>query len=638
MTSTQRYVLSYIVAALVAALVFAPGLSGSFIFDDFPNLALLEMLPPDPTWGQILAMSQNGIAGILGRPVSLITFLLQADSFPGNAGAFKLVNLLIHLLNGALVMGLLALLGGNDARFRLGPVFAGLVLLLWLVHPIQVSGVLYVVQRMNLLATFFILLGLTGYLWSRQQYLRHARPTHLLAMVLVPAIALLPGMFAKENAVLIYAYLAVFELILPGAESSATPASGTRKRDPRFFQARLLAVGLPVLLIAAAGLVALPGLLAGYEQQPYGPGTRLLTQLFALLSYLLVILLPRQSALGLFHDDFPVFDSLMSLPVLVSAVIVLAALILALRYRRAWPVPAFAVLWFLAGHAMESTILPLRMYFEHRNYLPLLGIALGLGLLAQALWQRLAEGKRLAVGAALAVVTAWPVLLTFQQAVLWGDPLEHAYAEKYYRPDSRAAHANLVQMLANDGQVDVALDIHLQVIAQGSANVSDYLRWLEFGCLLPGISLPEESRLAQIAGQAGQDYAVISALNRLIPAVGQGRCLGVNLSTINVVLEALLANDAFAASRPDLLQLRATTAAAVGDYRRAASLADQSYDLRQDVSVGLAQLNWLIQGQQWQRAAAEFTTFQADFAAEIAAREGLQAQIERIRAALTAAR
>lgn len=627
MTSSQRYVLSYIVAALVAALVFIPGLSGSFIFDDFPNLALLEMLPADPTWGQILALSENGIAGFLGRPVSLITFLLQADSFPENAGAFKLVNLLIHLLNGVLVMGLLALVGANDARFRLGPVFAGLVLLLWLVHPIQVSGVLYVVQRMNLLATFFILLGLTGYLWMRYQYLRQARLVYLVAMALVPVLALVPGIFAKENTVLIYAYLAAIELVL----------AGDKARDPRFLKARLLAVGLPLLGIVIGALSVLPGLMAGYDTLSYGPLTRLLTQFVALLSYLLVIFVPRQSALGLFHDDFPVFTSLTVLPVLLSALALIVALVLALRYRRAWPIFAFAVLWFLAGHAMESSILPLRMYFEHRNYLPLLGPAMAVGLAGQALWHQMTGGRRLAMGAALFAVISWPLLLTLQQALLWGDPLEHAYAEKFYRPDSRAAHANLVQMLANNGQAETALDIHLQVIAQGSDKVSDYIRWLEFGCMLPGISLPDDRRLAVIAGQADQDFAVIGALNRLVPAVGQGSCRGVSLTSVNVLLEALLGNAAFALSRPDLLQLRAVTAASEGNYQQAAALADQSYELRKDVSVGLLQLNWLLQGQQWQQAASELATYQIDFAAEIAARAGLRAEVERIRAALAAA-
>ncbi len=105
-----------------------------------------------------------------------------------------------------------------------------------------------------------------------------------------------------------------------------------------------------------------------------------------------------------------------------------------------------------------------------------------------------------------------------------------------------------------------------------------------------------------------------------------------SLATINVLLEALLGNAAFTVSRPDLLQLRVTTAASAGNYRQAASLADQSYGLRKDVSVGLLQLHWLIAAQQWQEAANELASYRSDFAAEIAARAGLRAQLEQIRA------
>jgi len=571
-TSTQRYTVAYVLAAVVAALLFVPGLSGGFILDDFPNLALLNMLPADPAWDQILALSENGIAGVTGRPLALITFVLQADSWPDSASAFKLINLVIHLFNAALVMALLMLLGRNHEGFHLRPGFAGLVVLLWLVHPLQVSGVLYVVQRMNLLSSLFVLLGFVGYLWARWRYVREARTVYLFAMVLLPSIAVVPGVLSKENAVLLYGYLAVTELLL----------INNIDQGRRFFGARILAVGAPLLLIVAAGLLALPELLSGYDQKPFGLVARVLTQFPVLVSYLQMIVLPRQSMLGLFHDDFPVFNDPVAVAVLFSIALLLCALVWAWHYRRVSPVPAFMLLWFLTGHAIESSFLPLEMYFEHRNYLPLLGVLIGAGLLAQSLWLRIHADRRILFAAFMLLVALWPCWLTTQQARLWGDPLEHAYAEAFYRPDSRAAHANLVQVLANAGQVETALAIHLRAIDGGSESVSDYVRWLEFACLLPDIDLPSEARLQQVGRQAAQDFGVVGAMNRLIPAVSQGRCPAVSLASINVVLEALLANDAFVVSRPDLLQLRAVTAANAGDYQRAATLAGQSYELRRD--------------------------------------------------------
>lgn len=628
MTALTRYLLSLIAVVLLFAAVLAPGLSGDFIYDDFPNLALLSSLPAEPEWEQIIILSRNGIAGILGRPLAMFSFLLQADSWPDNAAAFKLVNLLIHLLNGALVMGFLALLGANDARWRLQPLFAGLVLLIWMLHPIQVSGVLYVVQRMNLLSACFVLLGLVGYLWARLRYRQRSRSAYLAAMVLLPGLAAGFGVLAKENAVLLFIYLAVIEFVL---QQPAGPP------DRRFLLARILAIGLPLTIILLGGLLTLPELLSGYEQKPFTLAQRVLTQFPVLLAYLLAIFLPRPSLFGLFHDDFPVYSSLFAPPVLVALSVLLLMLALALRYVRSWPVPAFALLWFLAGHAMESTIMPLEMYFEHRNYLPLLGVALALGLAGQALWQRRSGTRRMVLAALPAAALVWVTGLTAQQSLTWGNPLAHAYTERANRPGSRAAHANLVQTLANAGEVDTAFRIHRQVFSEGSPSAGDYVRWLEFACLLPDIELPTAAELERIAARADHDYGVIGSLNSLLPAVGDGRCPALGLDAINRLLDGLTDNSAYAVSRPDLLQLRALSAAGSGNYALAADIAGQSYALRRNVSVGLLRMNWLLAAQQWQQAAAALADYQQEFAAEISQRQGLQAQIQRIRSALLAA-
>jgi len=48
-------------------------------------------------------------------------------------------------------------------------------------------------------------------------------------------------------------------------------------------------------------------------------------------------------------------------------------------WRRRYPLFALAVLWYLAGHLIESTVVPLELYFEHRNYIPIIGPLFALG-------------------------------------------------------------------------------------------------------------------------------------------------------------------------------------------------------------------------------------------------------------------
>jgi hypothetical protein len=101
---------------------------------------------------------------------------------------------------------------------------------------------------------------------------------------------------------------------------------------------------------------------------------RLLTEARVLWFYARMIIAPDISAMGLFHDDIAISRGLVepwtTLPAVVALFIAAAAAI-TLRERR--PLVSFAVLFFLAGHALESSVFPLELVYEHRNYLPIFG-------------------------------------------------------------------------------------------------------------------------------------------------------------------------------------------------------------------------------------------------------------------------
>jgi protein O-mannosyl-transferase len=138
------------------------GLSGAFLLDDTPSLNVINQLTAKPSLNEILNLAATGFTGVFGRSLSIFSFLLQHESWPDPRN-FKVVNLLIHLLNG----GLLALCGiliGQQWRQRKIPLIAIAILsFIWLAHPIQVSAVLYVVQRMTLLSATFSLLSIIFY-------------------------------------------------------------------------------------------------------------------------------------------------------------------------------------------------------------------------------------------------------------------------------------------------------------------------------------------------------------------------------------------------------------------------------------------------------------------------------------------
>src|SRR5690606_28428671 len=120
----------------------------------------------------------------------------------------------------------------------------------------------------------------------------------------------------------------------------------------------------------------------GYGSRNFGMAERVLSEARAICDYLFRILLPSLRGGGIYHDDFAVSRGLADPWTTAPALLVVAMLVgIAVWRRRRWPVFAFAILWFFAGHLLESTVFPLELYFEHRNYVPMIGI-----LFAPAYW------------------------------------------------------------------------------------------------------------------------------------------------------------------------------------------------------------------------------------------------------------
>src|SRR5688572_2168657 len=90
---------------------YRPGLSGGFLFDDFANLPSLGAGGRIDNAAAFWRYLTSGSADPTGRPVSLLSFLIDARDWPADAAPFLRTNVLLHLLNGALLFVLLRTLG-----------------------------------------------------------------------------------------------------------------------------------------------------------------------------------------------------------------------------------------------------------------------------------------------------------------------------------------------------------------------------------------------------------------------------------------------------------------------------------------------------------------------------------------------
>lgn len=427
--------------ASVTLLVFWPGLGGGFLFDDFPNLVNAtrwRMALHDAGWRALLA---SDISGALGRPLAIGSFALNHALTDMDPFWFKLTNLGLHACNGVLVWRLChGLFGDLRARGAAAPPswVAVALALGWLVHPVQVSSVLYVIQRMEVGAAFCTLLSLLAYQRGRRAQIAGGRAWPWLAAWPLAAIL---GLGFKESALLAPGFALLIELcVFRFAGRGGTPQAW-----------RALWTIAGIAGVAAFGLVTWHFAdSAAWLLRDFGMGERLLTQPRVLVLYLAQLLVPLPESFHFYYDDLTPSRGLLSPPATLAAFALVAALVTAaVLFRRRWPLASLGIGWFLLAHALTSTVAPLELAFEHRNYLALLGVLLALVPACMAVGARLHADARRTLAA---VSIGGLATLCAIQAAAWGQPMRLAWTLENRAPlSARAAYGLGEQLLATAG-------------------------------------------------------------------------------------------------------------------------------------------------------------------------------------------
>jgi protein O-mannosyl-transferase len=420
----------------LTAVVYWTGLSGPLVFDDVKNLMpVTDWLQGKIGWTAVVFGNESGP---FGRPLSMATFLLNTIALGPSFWSLKLGNLLIHLVNGALVYAFFVALvraGATTRSMSRSAVWMPLLgAAIWLLHPLLLSTVLYVVQRMAMLSTLFMLVAMLAYVHGRIALDAGRRRRALLLLGVAVPLAGVLALFSKENGILLPLLCGVIELF------AFQPASGERReRLSQLFVAATIA--LPIVLGVALVAMQAHVVVNGYENRSFTLEERLLTETRVLWSYLASLALPEGARLGLFHDDYPISHGWLD-PATTSLAIVawLATLALAWRTRRVVPGFALGVSLFLAGHALESSAFPLLIYFEHRNYLPAVGAIwafLSVAAFAiEALSTRMHNARRIFGGAAVLLVAVLAAA-TAVRAHAWSDNRTLLEQSLRFHPDSR---------------------------------------------------------------------------------------------------------------------------------------------------------------------------------------------------------
>jgi hypothetical protein len=388
-------------------------MSGGFYFDDLSNFVESEVLH----WTE-LEFERLGLtlehAMLTSRPVANVTLALNHLHAGLNPAPYHWFNLLIHLVVGFALFWFVRVFQRRHGKDDTGAWIALLAVGLYLLHPLNIQAVTYVIQRMTSLATLFTLLAMASYVTGRHR----AGRSRTLWFGLTLLFFLL-ALGSKETAYLLLPILLLYELCFH--HSWWRP----------WFAERLSTVpesiiwassGLAVLLTILAIWLQFGSYIYWFETMPsrdFSGYERVLTQGRVQFFYLSLLLLPLPSRLNLDHEFLvsrSLLDPLTTLPALIGILIII---ILAIRFIPTRPQLAFPVLAYFLLHSIEAAPINLEIVFEHRMYLPMTMLVLLIALNVPQAGSGLAKAgymTSLVLAGLLAVAT-------YQRNQSWGDPL-----------------------------------------------------------------------------------------------------------------------------------------------------------------------------------------------------------------------
>lgn len=423
----------------------------------------------------------RGLQDTLGifpqRPVAMVTFYLNYLACGLRPHCFRLVNAGLMALTALMLAELIALLlgiadpgyqGTPRERKAVGLLLAGL----FVIHPLQSYVVVYIWQRMALLASLFYLSSLLAYLLTRSGRIRNRTVGYALSLTMF-----FLALASKENAVSLPAVLILVEVAFFKRNYVSI-----LKRGVAVTAVLVCFLVLLSLLERPHGLGEASGIFDTVSRYYRESGLTLyqvaLSQCRILFSYFEMIVLPIPSTVRLFSPQV-VSRSLFEPPATIVAVgcvlVFLAAGFYLLRKR---PLTGFGLLFFFVNLVPESVLVPQYLFLGYRATLPMVGLLLAAADGISVLLERTRETrvwKEVCMGLAVAFAGAAAGLIwvsvskagTWQNpALFWGEvvaSLPSADRNRERHP-TRQALNGLGLHFQDAGRLTEAIELHRRAL------------------------------------------------------------------------------------------------------------------------------------------------------------------------------
>lgn len=481
---TSRGILPAAAFILLLVLLFAAYCNTFYsppILDDFHSFIYQEDVYVKEWSSAALGRLSQTVFGS-ARWIPMISFSLDHWFGKGSIVSFHVTNLIIHTLCLLAVIFLFRNLFGQrgleTGYLPMQPaVTAFLISGLWALHPVQTNAVTYLVQRMASIQAFFYVASVACFVGARTKHIQEGKSVGALLHYGGCLVFAAGAFFSKENSAMLPVMLLVTEAWF--FQPDLFTRFWNRIKATRSKWGWLLIVGI-VLLLSYVSVVVLREFSAGYASRHFTMWERLLTESRIVVWYVSLLLLPSPSRLSIEHDVL-VSTSLLHPPTTLLAIFFLfIAGWLIVKYRRRYPLISYGFAWFFLNLAIESTVVPLELIFEHRLYLPsvgfLLAVSLSIFMIMQFLLsQRSSRDSEIIICSFTVLIISVLTLLTFFRNEVWRDPIS-IYADAASKaPNHPRSHANLAVACGMAGQYERSITEAEMAIRLGKKFFEEYI-------------------------------------------------------------------------------------------------------------------------------------------------------------------
>jgi len=523
-TKLSVHLFSVFILIVLTVICYANTLNVPFVFDDIPNIVENKAIHINAL--NIENLRNAGFNSLMpSRPLANISFALNHNFGKLDVTGYHLMNIFIHAINGVLVYLLAFFLlshlckksnhPGEELKFYRVHFISIIAACIFVAHPVQIQSVTYVVQRMNSLAAMFYLMALLAYLYGRV----NNNKSQSYICYLISLVGFVFSISSKEIAAMLPVTIIMSEWLI------------FHQSFKQFIRSNLSKV---VLLVCVSVLVALVFLgenpvdriLVDYTYRSFSLGERLLTELRVVIFYVSLVLLPLPSRLNLIHE-FEISQSLfVPITTALSLILIISALFFAFRMVKKNKIVTFCIFWFFLHLLIESSFIGLEIIFEHRLYLPMVGLCL---LLSYMLNEILEQNKILprAISVLLVISLAVATIVRNQswasEETLWMD-----VASK--NQSSYRAFYNLGNIKSDSGNISEAIEYYQQALSINSAYPKAHNNL--------GIAFNRQGNIEM----AMFHYKIAMAINPLDPSPNYN--LAIALDSLGRTEEAILENKA----------------------------------------------------------------------------------------------